>query len=363
MKDIEVLLNKNELTQQDIVEILSLDNQEDLSILQQKAYNLTTEVIGNKVYYRGIVEFSNICALDCFYCGIRRGNKEVDRYILTEEEIIESCLWCEKMGYGSCVLQAGERQDRKFVDFVEKCIREIKEQSKSEKLPDGLGITLSVGVQSPEVLKRFFDAGAHRYLLRLETTSENLFREIHPRNQSIEERVRCLENLREIGFQVGTGVMLGLPGQKLEDIADDILFIKKLDVDMIGLGPYIPHKDTPMFKKGMMEKDALLQLSLNTIAILRILMKDVNIAATTALQALEFRGREKGIEYGANVIMPNLTPVNVREKYKLYDGKPCTDEAKEDCLRCLQMRVELAKREVGWNDWGDSLHFKNRKRI
>lgn len=362
MKSLNEIFSKApDLSIKDVVYLLNIKSEDELKALQEKAYQITTEKIGNDVFYRGIVEFSNICILNCDYCGIRRGNNTLDRFMLTKKEVVDAAMWSAQMGYGSCVLQSGERKDKKFTEFVIECVKEIKKNTISEKLPEGLGITLSVGEQTKETYQKFFDAGAHRYLLRVETTDEKLFNKIHPEKQTLQSRIKSLEFLKEVGFQTGTGIMIGLPEQSLESIAKDILFFKDFDIDMVGMGPYINHPDTPMYELGMMDKDDLLKLSLKAIAAVRLIMPEVNIASTTALQALFPQGREMGIKHGANIIMPNLTPVEFREKYKLYDGKPCMDEAKEDCLKCLQMRVELADRNVGWNQWGDSKHFQNKQ--
>ncbi len=360
MKELQKILSQASFSKEEIVYLLGLTDTKEVEQLRQAAFDLTTDLLGNEVYYRGIVEFSNICALDCYYCGIRASNERIDRYCLTMDEVVENALWCGEVGYGSTVLQSGERSNPEFVDYVEECLSEIKKRSKSEKLPDGLGITLSVGEQSLDTYKRFFAAGAHRYLLRIETTNPDLFAQLHPESQSLDERMDCLGYLKEAGFQVGTGVMIGIPGQTLEDLANDILFFKERDVDMIGMGPYITSPGGAMSERGMMEKDALLQLAFNMIAVTRLVLRDTNIAATTALQALMPTGREVGISYGANVTMPNLTPTELRKSYQLYEGKPCLDEGRADCRGCLQKRVESVGRTVGWDAWGDSLHFERR---
>ncbi len=351
------------MTRNEIVELLSIPSCDTAAVeeLKRKANEVMQLYVGTDVYYRGIIEFSNICALDCYYCGIRKSNQNVqNRYILSREEILESALWCAEAGYGSVVLQSGQRNDENFVSFVEQLIREIKMQSVSEKLPEGLGITLSVGEQSEKVYRRFFEAGAHRYLLRIETTDEDLYRRIHPEKQKLSERIACLDALKRTGFQVGTGVMIGLPTQTLDMLADDILFFREHDIDMIGMGPYLVHPDSPMAPQGMMEKEQLMQLSLNMIAVTRLALKDVNIASTTALQALYPDGRERGLTYGANVTMPNLTPKEVRKGYQLYQGKPCLDETKTECRGCLLNRVKSTGRMVGFDLWGDSPHARAR---
>jgi len=217
-----------------------------------------------------------------------------------------------------------------------------------------------VGEQSRETLRRFRKAGAHRYLLRIETTNPGLFSRIHPGEQTLESRLSCLRILREEGFAVGTGVMIGLPWQTTEMLADDLLFYRDNDFDMFGMGPFIPHHDTPMGNAPVIPDGERMRLSLLMIGLTRLLTVTTNIAATTALQALDPTGREKGLSWGANVLMPSVTPGEFRKEYLLYDGKPCTDEKKEDCLNCLRMRVEMAGRVVAVDDWGDPVHYKAR---
>ena len=355
--DLKQLLYKENYSAEDIESLLSLTDKESITQLQDRANEILNEHAGDSVYYRGIVEFSNLCSLDCYYCGIRKSNKNVGRYTLSREDIISSAKWCAEQGYGSVVLQSGERSDASFVEFVEDIIKEIKKVTISEKLPHGVGITLSVGEHDKETYERFFKAGAHRYLLRIETTNDTLYKKLHPDNQRLEERKQCLEYLRETGFQVGTGVMIGIPGQTKAMLAEDILFFKEQDIHMIGMGPYLVHNQTPMAEEGQMDKDPLLQLSLNMIAVCRIVLKDINIAATTALQAVVPDGRERGLSYGANVTMPNITPTEVRSSYKLYEGKPCMDEGRQECKSCLLGRVRSIGRDVAFDQWGDSKHF------
>ncbi|MDA3810320.1 MAG: [FeFe] hydrogenase H-cluster radical SAM maturase HydE [Spirochaetaceae bacterium] len=360
MTELKELLYKNEYTASDIENLLFLSEKEDIRLLQNRANEVLNQYVGDSVYYRGIVEFSNICFLDCYYCGIRKSNNNVDRYTLPKEDIISSAKWCADQGYGSVVLQSGERHDEFFINFVEDLIKEIKKVTISEKLPHGVGITLSVGEHNKETYERFFNAGAHRYLLRIETTNDELYRELHPEVQKLEERKECLNSLRECSYQVGTGVMIGLPGQSVQMLAEDILFFKEQNIDMIGMGPYLVHNETPMAGKSQMDRDPLLQLSLNMIAVCRIILKDVNIAATTALQAVVPDGRERGLSYGANVTMPNITPTEVRSSYKLYEGKPCMDEGRQECKSCLLGRVHSIGRDVAFDQWGDSKHFAAR---
>jgi biotin synthase len=240
-RKINSIIEAPDISPEDIVFLLSLKDKGDVGFLRNAADDLTTSVLGNKVYYKGIVEFSNICVNNCFYCGIRKNNKVTDRYSLSEEEVIKSALWSATASYGSCVLQSGERHDDNIVCFVEKSISEIKRRSRSELMPDGLGITLSVGEQTPEVYSRFFEARAHRYLMRIETSNPALYAKLHPENMTFENRLASLVSLRKTGFQVGTGVMIGIPGQTIEYLANDILFFNHHDIDMIGMGPYIMH--------------------------------------------------------------------------------------------------------------------------
>jgi biotin synthase len=262
------------------------------------------------------------------------------------------------------VLQSGERHDERFVSFVEDVVRTIKKETVSIDMPQGLGVTLAVGEQSEESYKRFFDAGAHRYLLRIETTSPELFLRLHPACQTIDTRMACIEALKKIGYQVGTGVMIGLPGQTVENLADDILFFRNMDVGMIGMGPYIVHRQTPMLvheQEIASRKKEILELALRMIAVTRLVCRDVNIASTTALQAMDPFGREMGLLHGANVMMPQVTPVGVRKHYQLYEGKPCLEENAGQCRDCLERRIRSLERETGKNGWGDSKHFARKR--
>jgi biotin synthase len=358
---LDSLLKQTQFSHPDIVALLGLEDSDQIERLRLAAEAITIEYCSNLVYYRGIVEFSNKCSLDCYYCGIRRSNSTVGRFTLTKQEVVDAALWCAKEGYGSVVLQSGERTDASFIDFVEDIVRTIKTDSVCDALPQGLGITLCVGEQTANIYKRFYDAGAHRYLLRIETTDPNLFQKIHPDNQTLDTRLACLKALQDIGYQVGTGVMIGLPGQTLDMLARDVTFFRDFSIDMIGMGPYIRSEDTPLAGSEHIEKSASFTLGLKMIAVARLVCRDINIAATTALQAIEPNGREQGITFGANVTMPNLTPTEVRKDYQLYDGKPCIDEGKGECRNCLLNRVRSVGREVGFNAWGDSKHFAQRR--
>lgn len=347
---------RSELNLEQIEFLLSLQKPEEIEALYKKAYQIKTSVLGKKVYFRGLIEFSNICEKDCLYCGIRKSNKNLERFMMTKEEMLSEARFALENNYGSVVLQSGERTDKYFVDFVENIVREIK------NISDGkLGITLCLGEQSEHTYKKWFSAGAHRYLLRIETSNPELYKKIHPPDSSFENRKKCLQILKNCGYQVGTGVMIGIPGQTIHDLASDILFFKDMDVDMIGMGPFIPHKDTPLGKETKIKPEEQLELGLKMIAVTRIYLKDVNIASTTALQALSPTGRELGILAGANIIMPNLTETKYRASYKLYDGKPCLDENSAMCKSCLQKRIEAIGETIAFGEWGDSLHFAKRK--
>ena len=275
----ELLANEKMLNREDLIFLLSLSEKEDLEALYEAAYAVKTRYVGKKVYFRGIIEFSNVCRKNCYYCGIRKDNQKLTRYSMGLDEIVESARWAYEAGYGSVVLQSGETQSRTFTGFIEKAVKGIKQVSSGE-----LGITLSVGEQDEDTYRRWFHAGAHRYLLRIETSSEPLYRSLHPADHSFPERLKCLETLNALGYQTGTGVMIGLPGQTIENLADDILFFEKMDVAMIGMGPYLPHQDTPLYAEYFDKlpfdrtQDDLLAPALKMIAATRLYLKDVNIA-------------------------------------------------------------------------------------
>ncbi|MDY0026915.1 MAG: [FeFe] hydrogenase H-cluster radical SAM maturase HydE [Lentimicrobium sp.] len=358
MNDFDLLLNKDALSRDDLMYLLSVKGEERARLFAHAAF-IKEQYVGNKVYFRGLIEFSNICSKNCYYCGIRRENKNTHRYNLSDDEILEAARFAYESGYGSVAIQGGELESEFFTSRIEHLLREIK------KLSDGkLGITLSVGEQSPEVYKRWFEAGAHRYLLRIESSSRELYYKIHPHDDihRFERRLQGLYALKAAGYQVGTGVMIGLPFQTLGDLADDLLFMKAFDIDMCGMGPYIEHADTPLwqYRDQLLPLAERLDLAFKMIALLRILMKDINIVAATALQAIDPAGREKALKIGSNIIMPNITPGTYRNDYKLYENKPCTDENAPDCKNCLEARIHIAGSEIGYDIWGDSAHFKKR---
>lgn len=347
-------------TAEEIVDLLGTDKEGE-DILFKEARKVKEKYVGKKVYFRGLIEFSNICSKNCYYCGIRKDNLNVDRYNLTDNEILDAVRFAYESQYGSIVIQGGELSTPTFTNRITRILKEIGRITNQE-----LGVTLSLGEQPIEVYQEWLEAGAHRYLLRIESANPDLYYKIHPNDSkhSWERRLQALEDLQKTGYQTGTGVMIALPFQTLEDLAKDILFMRDFDIDMVGMGPYIEHKNTPLYnyRDKLLPIKERFQLALRMIAILRIVMKDINIASATALQAIDPMGREKALNIGANVIMPNVTPGMYRNNYKLYENKPCTDEEASDCVSCLDMRISLTGNEIGYGEKGDPLHFASRKK-
>jgi biotin synthase len=356
---IKEILSKENFTKEKIVSLLQSEG-EERTLLFKKSAEIKEKYIGNKVWFRGLIEFSNVCSKDCLYCGIRKGNKNLERYHLSDNEILTAANFAYTNHYGSIALQSGELESQFVTDRIENLLYKIKDLSKGQ-----LGVTLSVGEQEPDVYHRWFDAGAHRYLLRIESTNQILYNKIHPNDSQhdFKRRMNCLKNLQDTGYQTGTGVMIGLPFQTLNDLAGDLLFMRDFDIDMCGMGPYIEHADTPLIDhtENLMPLKERFDLTLKMIAIIRIMLKDINIVAATALQAIDAIGREKAVKIGANILMPNITPGKYRDSYKLYDNKPCTDDSAEDCQSCLEARVSLADSEVVYGEWGDSKHYAARR--
>ena len=337
--------------------IVAASDPAEIEAIRAAADRVLLENRGDVVHRRGLVEFSNRCVCDCRYCGIRRGNRALARYTLTVDEIVERARGCAHAGYGSLVLQSGERRDTRFVRFVGDAVRAIKDATRSDARPDGLGITLSVGEQSAKTYGEWFAAGAHRYLLRIETSSPEHFARLHPQRQSYAARVDCLRTLKAIGYRVGSGVLIGFPGQSVDDLVDDLLFLRDIRVDMIGMGPYIPHPASPLDRPGsevLPDERTRLQRALNMVAAARLLLPKINIAATTALQTLAPDGRERALRFGANVVMPQATPTGVRGLYTLYAGKPCVDDGLNECAGCLERRVAAVGRRLVRDEWGDA---------
>ena len=342
---------------QELIEMLSLKKKDEIEALYKRAYEVKKQYVGTKVYLRGLIELSNICTRNCYYCGIRKDNHLLERYYIDKEEVLKEAKWCFEQHYGSLTIQAGERSDKSWIDYIEELVKEIK------TLTDGkMGITLSLGEQSEETYRRWFETGAHRYLLRIETSNPELYKSLHPAENSFENRLGCIRSLKKIGYQVGSGVMIGLPNQTMEDLADDILFFYDEDIDMIGMGPFIPHHQTPLaYLLATFNPEEALEQALKMIAVTRIALKDVNIASTTALQALHPKGRELGLLAGANVLMPNITDTRFREGYQLYEGKPGLNENALAIRKALEESIYSIGESIGYDEWGDSPHFKNKK--
>ncbi|GAA0078189.1 [FeFe] hydrogenase H-cluster radical SAM maturase HydE [Clostridium sp. CTA-5] len=321
------ILEKAQLTHElDKKEILDLLKNDDINEELFKAANTVHEkYLGNTVHLRGLIEFTNICKRNCMYCGLRKDNKNLKRYRLTKEEILEFAKKAVSYGYKTLVLQGGED------DFFtkERMVEIVKEIKKLD-----VALTLSLGEKTYEEYKAFKEAGADRYLLRIETTDKKLYEDMDPL-MSHEERLNCLKNLGELGYEVGSGVLVGLPNQTLESLADDILFFKKINADMIGIGPFIPNDDTPL-------KDCeggKFTLALKVMAITRLLLPDINIPATTAMESLNKNGRLIALQSGANVVMPNVTEGEYRKLYALYPGKICTGDTPAHCRGCITGKI------------------------
>ncbi|KGM97584.1 [FeFe] hydrogenase H-cluster radical SAM maturase HydE [Clostridium botulinum] len=329
-KIIDRLYENNSLNREELLYLLNNINDENKEYLISKANETRFKYYGDKVYTRGLIEFTNYCKNTCTYCGIRVFNKKVDRYRLSLDEITHSCSEGYRLGYRTFVLQGGE--DNYFTDDK---IVEIVTKIKS-KFPK-CAITLSIGEKSYESYKKYYDAGVDRYLLRHETASKELYEKLHP-GMSFENRRKCLRDLKKIGYQVGAGFMIGIPGQTNEDYVEDLLFLKELEPHMVGIGPFIPQCDTPLGK----EQGGTVEQTILMLSIIRLLLPQVLLPATTALGTIHPMGREMGLKAGANVVMPNLSPTSVRKKYALYDGKICTGDEAAECRMCIQNRIETS---------------------
>lgn len=288
--------------------------------------------VGDEVHLRGIVEFSNICKRDCLYCGLRKSNKNIKRYRLDLDEILDLAKKAVSLGYKSIVLQSGE-DDYYNTEMIKDIISNIKKLD--------VAVTLSLGEKTYEEYKAYKDAGADRYLIRIETTDKNLYEALDP-GMKHEERKKCLADLKSIGYEIGTGNLVGLPGQTIESLADDILFFKELDVDMVGLGPFIANEDTPLKNS----KGDNFILSIKVMALTRLLMPDVNIPATTAMESLNRNGRTIALQSGANVVMPNITEGEYRKLYAIYPGKICVNDTPSKCWNCINGKISSIGRTV-----------------
>ena len=326
---VDKLRDEHTLSHEEFVELFTRRNPEDSEYMRALAQETAVANYGHDIFLRGLIEFTNYCRNDCYYCGIRRSNNKAERYRLTAEEILECCDIGYGFGLRTFVLQGGEDMTYRDEEFCE-LIREIK-----TKHPD-CAVTLSVGERSRETYEAYYDAGADRYLLRHETSSPEHYARLHPAGLTIENRKRCLRDLRDIGFQIGAGFMVGSPYQTYDYLAEDFEYLKELKPHMIGIGPFIHHNDTPF--AGM--PDGSYEETLYCLSILRLMFPRVLLPATTALGTIDPLGREEGIRHGANVIMPSLSPKDVRKKYLLYDGKICTGEEAAECHSCLERRIE-----------------------
>lgn len=325
---IDRLHKEHTLTRGEFITLIKERDEENTSYLASLAREEAVKIYGNGVFPRGLVEFTNYCKNNCYYCGIQGSNQHANRYRLSKDEILSACENGYQLGYRSFVLQGGE--DPHYSDDVM-----VPIVSEIRKRYQDCAITLSLGERSKESYQKLYDAGADRYLLRHEAATPELYQKLHPENLSLENRIQCLWNLKEIGYAVGTGFMVGAPYQTVENLVDDLLFIQKLDPKMVGIGPFVPHHDTKFkdYPSGTVE------LTTYLTSILRLMNPHLLLPATTALGTIDPRGREKGILAGANVVMPNLSPVAVRKDYSLYDNKICTGEEAAECAGCLGRRL------------------------
>lgn len=326
---VKKLKNDRALTDEEFRELIESGSYDE--DLRTAADEVRREHYGDKVFLRGLIEFSNCCKRDCLYCGLRASNRTADRYRLSKEEILGCCEEGYALGYRTFVLQSGE--DPYYTDdMICDIVAAIK-----ERYPD-CAVTLSIGEKSRESYQRYFDAGADRYLLRHESAGAEHYAKLHPANMTAENRQRCLRDLKEIGYQVGAGFMVGAPYQTTDNLIDDLRFLQALQPDMIGIGPFLTHRATPFADKP----NGSAELTLRLLSILRLMFPYVLLPATTALGTILPDGRERGLKAGANVVMPNLSPVSARKKYEIYENKICTGEESAQCRYCLEMRVKAA---------------------
>lgn len=334
-----------DLSKEDLIFLLSIKKCEDLTLLYNQADKYRKKYVGDEVHLRGLIEFSNFCRKNCIYCGIRRDNGKIKRYRMSAEEILDSVALAENLGYRTVVLQSGE--DLFFTaEMISDLIKQIKRHS-------DVAITLSIGERRHEELKRLYDAGADRFLLRFETSNRELYSKLHP-DSNYDNRMENLSFLKEIGYQVGSGIMIGLPNQTVTDLAMDILKFKELDLDMVGVGPYISHPDTPLAGHA----NGTAEMTFKVIALTRIVTGYAYIPATTALATIrQADGREKALQLGANVVMPNVTPTRYRADYEIYPNKACIRESAEQCRTCLHKRINSLGRPIS-QEYGHSLRSR-----
>ena len=326
---IEKIESTGTASKHELAFLLETINDSELEALRKKAQKKSLEHFSNKIYIRGLVELSSYCKNDCLYCGLRRSNKSAVRYRLTKEQILSCCKSGYSLGFRTFVLQGGE--DGYYTDEV---MCDIVSSIKS-LYPD-CAVTLSLGERTEESYRKLYNAGADRYLLRHETANDEHYKKLHPSEMSLENRKNCLYTLKKIGYQTGAGFMVGSPYQTYETLAEDLLFLKDLNPQMCGIGPFIPHKDTPFAN----EKSGSVRLTLVLLSLVRLMLPKVLLPATTALGTADGKGREKGVLHGANVVMPNLSPTEHRADYSLYDNKICTGDEAAECIKCLSNRMK-----------------------
>lgn len=346
------------LSRSDIIKILKSSDPDIFNELLNTADRTRQEYCGDKVYLRGLIEFSSYCECNCLYCGLRKNNQGLKRYHLSNEEIIALAMQAFKLGYQSICLQSGETKKAENLDFLVKITEKIKDLSqKADSTGLGLGITLCIGELNYQEYKRLWDAGAHRYLLRIESSDPVLFRKIHPPSQSYEKRLECLHALKDIGFQLGTGVMIGLPGQTAENLCSDLEFFQHENIDMLGMGPYIPHHAAPLSRSKDKQNIDPYTAALKMIALSRLLMPDINIVNSTALQSINPEGLNMGLRAGANIVMPVLTPKDIRSDYYLYEKK------KHQSPISLIREIQNAGFTPGLWEWGDPIHYFKKNKL
>ena len=326
---IDKLQQTESLTKSEWISLITHRDEETAAYLFEKARQVRHRYYENRIFTRGLIEFTNYCRNDCYYCGIRKSNCNAERYRLTKEDILSCTEQGYQLGFRTFVLQGGE--DAYYTDDV---IADMVASIKSQH-PD-CAVTLSIGEREYESYRLFYEAGADRYLLRHETANEEHYRKLHPGELSLAHRKQCLYQLKEIGYQVGCGFMVGSPYQTVENLAEDMLFMKELAPHMVGIGPFVPHHQTPFADKAQ----GTVELTLFMLGLLRLMLPKVLLPATTALGTIDATGREKGILAGANVVMPNLSPTTVRKKYALYDHKICTGDKAAECRQCLEKRMQ-----------------------
>lgn len=337
----------------EMINILQSNDDSTWQDLLDEAEQCRQENIGSEVYLRGLIEFSNDCARNCLYCGLRRNNLQISRYRLTSEQVLGIARQAYQQGFHSLALQSGEVCGLEHFNYILDIVKAIKDFS-SLGANGSLGITLSIGELSYQQYKQLWEAGAHRYLLRIESSDPQLFKRLHTPEQDFERRLDCLDALKDIGYQVGTGIMIGLPGQFYEHLARDLMFFKERDIDMLGMGPYIPHPDTPLARLADEISIDPYITTVKMMALARLLMPDINMVASTALQSIHPDGLKMGIKAGANIVMPVLTPQENRRDYSLYANKTYKS------LEKLSQEIEQSGYQLAQWKWGDSLHYYRR---